>query len=243
MSVPRVLRAFALGFELRDGAGIVRRLVGVDHLGQFPILQPSQRLSEEPLRRLGVAGRREVEIDRVPELVDRAVQIRPLAADLDVGLVDAPAPRPGPAPLPAQALLHLWGVSLHPAIDRRVVDRHAAFGHHCFEIAVADRVPAVPAHRPEHDLTLEVPSLEIVHAPTPRPSHLTPFTIQGELCNRAVLSPEVKEKAVWVEIDCAFSHPTTLSDDAADYVPTQILAELFRDTGYDGIVYRSHFGE
>ena len=34
-----------------------------------------------------------------------------------------------------------------------------------------------------------------------------------------------------------------LSDDAADYVPTQILAELFRDAGYDAIVYKSQFGE
>lgn len=32
-------------------------------------------------------------------------------------------------------------------------------------------------------------------------------------------------------------------DDSTEYVPTQILAELFRDEGYDAIVYRSRFGE
>ncbi len=53
----------------------------------------------------------------------------------------------------------------------------------------------------------------------------------------------MKEKAVWIDIDNAFSRPVTLSDDTADYVPTQILAELFRHTGYDAIVYRSQFGE
>lgn len=58
-----------------------------------------------------------------------------------------------------------------------------------------------------------------------------------------VVLPEKKEKAVWVDIDNAFSRPVTLSDDAADYVPTQILAELFRNHGYDGIIYRSQFGE
>ncbi|MEX2650492.1 MAG: RES family NAD+ phosphorylase [Alphaproteobacteria bacterium] len=52
-----------------------------------------------------------------------------------------------------------------------------------------------------------------------------------------------KEKAVWIDIDSAFSRPVTLSDDTADYVPTQILAELFRNAGYDAIVYRSQFGE
>ena len=77
--------------------------------------------------------------------------------------------RLGPAPLPAQAFVHLWGESLHPPINRRVVDRHPAFGHHRFEIAVADRVPAIPPHRPQHDLTLEVTSLEIVHALTSAP--------------------------------------------------------------------------
>ena len=103
-----------------------------------------------------------------PELVHRPVQIRPLAADLDVGLVDAPTPRLRPAPLPAQTFLHLRRETLHPTIDRGVVDRDAALGHHRFEVAVADRIPAVPAHGPEHDLPPEVTSLEVAYASTPR---------------------------------------------------------------------------
>lgn len=51
------------------------------------------------------------------------------------------------------------------------------------------------------------------------------------------------EKAVWIDIDNAFSAPVTGSDDRADYAPTQILAELFRSAGYDAIGYRSQFGE
>jgi hypothetical protein len=54
---------------------------------------------------------------------------------------------------------------------------------------------------------------------------------------------ETKEKAVWIDIDNAFSRPVTPSDDLADCVPTQILAELFRNTDYDAIIYRSQFGE
>jgi hypothetical protein len=54
---------------------------------------------------------------------------------------------------------------------------------------------------------------------------------------------QTKEKVVWTDIDNAFSRPVTLSDDSADYVPTQILAELFRDAGYDAIIYRSQFGK
>lgn len=54
---------------------------------------------------------------------------------------------------------------------------------------------------------------------------------------------ETKQKTVWNDIDCAFSRPVTRSDDAADYVPTQILSELFRHAGYDAIIYRSQFGK
>lgn len=52
-----------------------------------------------------------------------------------------------------------------------------------------------------------------------------------------------KERAVWIDIDNAFSKPVVRSEGTADYVPTQILTELFRAAGYDGIVYRSQFGE
>jgi hypothetical protein len=52
-----------------------------------------------------------------------------------------------------------------------------------------------------------------------------------------------KEEAVWTHIDQAFSTPITSEDDVAEYVPTQIIAELFKSEGYDGIAYKSAFGE
>ncbi|MEX6396516.1 RES family NAD+ phosphorylase [Providencia hangzhouensis] len=57
------------------------------------------------------------------------------------------------------------------------------------------------------------------------------------------LTAQQKEKAVWTDIDNAFSTPVTRSDDKANYAPTQILAELFRSAGYDAIAYKSHFGD
>lgn len=54
---------------------------------------------------------------------------------------------------------------------------------------------------------------------------------------------EEREKAVWSDINRAFSEPMTRSDDSADYVPTQIIAELFKSEGFDGIAYKSSFGE
>ena len=52
-----------------------------------------------------------------------------------------------------------------------------------------------------------------------------------------------REEAVWTQIDRAFSEPTTPADDTADYVPTQVIAELFNSEGCDGIAYKSAFGD
>jgi len=54
---------------------------------------------------------------------------------------------------------------------------------------------------------------------------------------------KTKEFAVWCDIDNAFSRPVSLDEDPSDYVPTQILSELFLNSGYDAIIYRSRFGE
>jgi RES domain len=43
--------------------------------------------------------------------------------------------------------------------------------------------------------------------------------------------PAEREKAVWSDIDRAFAEPITRSDDGADYVATQIIAELFKREG------------
>jgi len=52
-----------------------------------------------------------------------------------------------------------------------------------------------------------------------------------------------REVAVWNDINRAFSEPITANDSSADYVTTQILAELFKNEGYDGIAYKSSLGE
>lgn len=54
--------------------------------------------------------------------------------------------------------------------------------------------------------------------------------------------PIERTQAVWAHIDRAFAEPMTRSDDLADYAPTQILAELFKRSGADGVVYKSNFG-
>jgi hypothetical protein len=64
-----------------------------------------------------------------------------------------------------------------------------------------------------------------------------------ELAGEVLPDADKKERIVWTDIGRAFSQPVTLSDHMADYVPTQVLAELFKSEGYDAIIYRSQFGE
>jgi hypothetical protein len=56
-------------------------------------------------------------------------------------------------------------------------------------------------------------------------------------------SPEEREIAVWREIDRAFARPVERDEYSAEYAPTQVIAELFREQGLDGIAYRSSLGE
>ncbi len=54
---------------------------------------------------------------------------------------------------------------------------------------------------------------------------------------------EEREKAIWADINKAFSIPIIPNDRTADYVPTQIIAELINYEGYYGIKYQSTLGD
>jgi len=44
---------------------------------------------------------------------------------------------------------------------------------------------------------------------------------------------------MWTAIDRAFATPVSRDDESKEYVPTQIIAELFKSKGFDGIYYKS----
>lgn len=79
--------AFGLQFRNRDPVG--RRLVGVADRWLLPVLQAIQSLAQKSLSCFGIARRRQIEIDRVAELVDGPVQIGPFAANLHIGRIYA----------------------------------------------------------------------------------------------------------------------------------------------------------
>jgi RES domain len=54
--------------------------------------------------------------------------------------------------------------------------------------------------------------------------------------------PDVANNGVWSFVDRAFSKPVGENLLTADYAPTQIIAEVFRHEGFDGIQYKSRLG-
>ena len=50
---------------------------------------------------------------------------------------------------------------------------------------------------------------------------------------------KVREEEVWNSISRAFSQPVNVEDQEKDYIPTQIISELFKSKGFDGIKYKS----
>lgn len=57
--------------------------------------------------------------------------------------------------------------------------------------------------------------------------------------SKAGLTADQWDSLFWEEINDAFAESVTPTDNIADYAPTQIVAELFKLAGYDGIRYKS----
>lgn len=56
-------------------------------------------------------------------------------------------------------------------------------------------------------------------------------------------SSMTREDGMWAAIDRAFATPVAKGDEGGDYIPTQIIAEMFNREGFDGIVYKSLLSE
>ena len=84
------------------------------------------------------------------------------------------------------------------------------------------------------------------HFKTTRPLTIVDFSVYHhagiDIYDEELDAPG-REKAAWTQIDQAFSEPMTVADDVADYVPTQVITELFKAEGCGGIAYKSAFGD
>ena len=110
------------------------------------------------LARLG----RQQEIDRFAFLVYCAVEVFPRAFDLDVCLIHAPAGAHRALVLAKDFLQH--GQKPDPqAVDRGMVDTHAAFLHHFLQMSVAERIGCTLPDAHQNDVDWESHSFGSQH--------------------------------------------------------------------------------
>ncbi len=131
-----------------------------------------------------------------------------------------------------------------PLIGRAREGRVNAKGIPCLYLA-SDQETAIAEVRPWTKAFVSVASFEIANplriVDCAKRAHRR-RGVQIQLGPRSQTDEELEETA-WDAINRAYSIPTTPSDDEAEYAPTQIIAEFFREHGYDGVRYRSGLGK
>ena len=134
---------------------------------------------------------------------------------------------------------HSRKVDLKPLPNRASDGRVNPKGIPCLYLA-STKVTALSEVRPWIGSYVSVAQFKVLHALSlvdcSRNHNKTPIFLDEP-------GPAEREKAVWSHVARAFSTPTTRSDDIADYVSTQILAEIFRREGFGGVAYKSNFDE
>lgn len=143
--------------------------------------------------------------------------------DPEFGPITRPAPPTRMLPLP------------HSASDGRANPR----GIPCLYMA-DDRHTAIAEVRPWIGSLVSVASMRTLKA-------LTLVNVRAETDSETIYlfgepSPEACEATIWSHVARAFREPVLREDNRAGYAPTQIIAEAFRERGYDGILYGSSFG-
>lgn len=148
------------------------------------------------------------------------------------GVVDEGRPET-PAPFPVDRM--------KPQVDRATEGRVNPKGIPCLYVASEEKI-AVSETRPWIGAHVTVAMLRTV-----RPLKVVNCT--GEKTARRVLlyakppSQEELKRVAWNDIDLAFAEPVERTDCFASYAPTQVLAEIFREERFDGVAYRSNFGD
>jgi hypothetical protein len=156
-------------FCCTDGdSGAVLRIIalGGRFIGRTPVngdllrhAVAADRLRQEPLGRLLVTFLCEEKVDRLARFIDGAIEIAPLALDLDVGFVHPPTD-PHQALMPVQRLFQQRTILDGPPVDGGVIDVNPTFFHEFLDVAGAQRVRHIPANPHENDLFGEMGTLK-----------------------------------------------------------------------------------
>lgn len=139
-----------------------------------------------------------------------------------------------PCPFPFDRMKPLVGSALEGRANPK--------GIPCLYVA-SDKETAMAETRPWLDSIISVGYLKLI-----KDVKVLNFSVEHGKSNLSMYfkeKPTQEEiiKAVWLEIDNAFSKPTKTSDSISDYAPTQIISEYIKSKGYDGIAYKSSLAD
>jgi len=126
--------------------------------GRTPLVPDNAKRKEE-LGRHQVSLGRQQKIDCVAGRINGSVQVSPLTPDPDIRFIDPPGSVWMPH-LTTKPLIQNGRIVLDPAPYGDVVHQQAAFHHHLFQVAVAERVAQIPPNAQDDDHVLEVPPSE-----------------------------------------------------------------------------------
>ena len=149
----RSFRQQAILAQLTDCA--MRRSIAVesDCVRRTPFMPDC--FLEECLGCRHVSSAAEPKVHRLPGFVHRPVQIGPLAAYFDIGLVNTPRPANGFAKA-VPPLDEFWGIAAHPTQDRRMGKMQPALCHHFDKVTEAELIAQVPPHEQKNDLAIKM---------------------------------------------------------------------------------------
>ena len=138
---------------------------------------------QEHLRRDQVALGRQHELDGLAGRIDSAIQVGPVASNLQVGLIDPPRPI-RTAQLAANPLIQNRCIPLDPAPDRDMIHGEVPLRHDLLQVTIRQRESQVPANAQEDDHVVEVPPTKQCW---PFSGHDKPYQISsGRTCNRTM---------------------------------------------------------
>jgi hypothetical protein len=139
-----------------DGGFIGVTAVNRDRLGDT---MPADGLLEKPSGGLLVAMFGKQKVDGLAVFVDGAIELAPLALDLDVCLVHPPTD-PHRALAPVKHCLQQRAILDGPPVESAVIDVNPTFFQEFLNVACAQRVRPIPAHPHENDLWGEMGTLK-----------------------------------------------------------------------------------
>src|SRR5271157_4875416 len=115
-----------------------------------------RRPGKEPLSGGHITPFAQEKVDGSTLPIDGAIEVDPLATNLNISLVYAPGIADRPR-ITAPALLKFRDIPLHPPQNGRMGQGDAALGHHVDEIAGAELKRQIPPDAQDDDFLVKVP--------------------------------------------------------------------------------------